>query len=231
MRGTARPGPRRGTAPGRRPVARPSCRWDRRRPEAAGSRRARARRSSAAAPPLARRGPRRRARAPPATPVRHAAAGGATPGSWPVRGYRREAASTCSAPGGGELLAAPGGAAARVGPPLTGPASTFAHLGWNHSTGTLKRGTTAAETKRRLPSVGGPHRGVEAVGGDQLDGFGGDDDRLVEQLPFPFAEAAEDVVGAPLLRGRLADPDPHPEVAVRLQVLRDRAQAVVAGEP
>ncbi len=43
-------------------------------------------------------------------------------------------------------------------------------------------------------------------------------------------EPGQDVVGAPLLRGRLADPDPHPGERVAVEVVLHGAEPVVAGE-
>ena len=74
------------------------------------------------------------------------------------------------------------------------------------------------------------HGGVDAVGDDALDRVGRLFDGDVHRLALALGDARQHVVGAALLRRRLADTDPHAHELVGVQVLFDRAQAVVAGE-
>src|SRR5262249_12102521 len=53
------------------------------------------------------------------------------------------------------------------------------------------------------------HRRRNANGRDRLDRVCGDLDGDVEQLPLALGHALQDVVGAALLRGRLAHADAH----------------------
>ena len=99
--------------------------------------------------------------------------------------------------------------------------------------GAGEQGTAATRSRPRSDQAAVVllHRGVDTTRCDQLDRLRGTHDRLVEQFALGLRDAVQDVVGAVLLRGRLADADPHPGEVVGLQVLGDGAQPVVAGEP
>ena len=75
----------------------------------------------------------------------------------------------------------------------------------------------------RVEAVGGLAR---AVAGPRLDGVGGRVEQLVEPLDLVGLELREDVVAS--VADRIADPDPEPAELLGLQLVDDRAQAVVA---
>ena len=67
------------------------------------------------------------------------------------------------------------------------------------------------------------------VGDDQLDGVGGHLGGHRQRLPLVPARTLQHVVGAGLAAGRLADPDPHPQVVAGVEVGVDGLEPVVPG--
>ena len=74
------------------------------------------------------------------------------------------------------------------------------------------------------------HRDIDTPGDDHLDRVGGLGHRGVEQVALTARDPSQHVAGTVFLVGGLADPDPNPQIVLRLEVLSDAAQAVVAGQ-
>jgi len=73
------------------------------------------------------------------------------------------------------------------------------------------------------------HGPFEPQGAEQLNGVGGLGDREILRGPGGRREPTQDMVGALLLAGWLADPDADPEEVLGAEHLGDGAESVMAG--